>query len=391
MKISKPEIVRENKQAIYRVQVEFAGDTKALWYSVDESFESLLSSLCDAPLVALLIPAMVSGEDIYVDGPLSERLFYNLSASMQSLLQCTNPSFHKVNIEAPHLCNDQARASGVATGFSGGIDSYSVLADHYATETPEGHKITHLLFNNVGSHGKGGEKLFHERYERLLPAAERMGLPFVMINSNLESFYSRDLEFHQTHTLRNASVAHALQNGIGRYMYASAYGYSDVFVGPTPYIAYTDTISLPLLSSDAVDLFSVGSQYNRVEKTLGVAEFVDSYKSLDVCVAFHNDNGYANCSACWKCLRTLATLEIGGYLDRYSEAFDLNTYKQHRDQYFSTLLDSSDSFSREIVDFAKERNFSFPASSRVTHLLGLNSKREQWRRIKSSIKGLLKP
>jgi len=372
MKISKPQIAQENKQIIHRVDVESIKGNKTIWYSLHESFGDLLSSSCDAYLVALLIPAMAIGEDIHINGMISERLLYNLSGSFQRLLQHVIPSLRQVKIYPEDVCRNQANlAPGVATGFSGGIDSFCVLADHYYSNVLERFKVTHLLFNNVGSHGRGVERLFQERYKRLLPAAELLGLPFLMINSNLGSFYGKGLGFAQTHTQRNASVALLLQGGIGRYMYASAYNYSDAFVGPTYDMAYSDPITLPLLSTDTLDAFSVGSEYSRVEKILRVAEVPDSYRTLDVCVNAHNNSRYTNCSICWKCLRTLATLEIAGYLEHYSTSFDLNAYKSKRVKYFATLLGSHNPLLREINQFAEKRNYSFPISSRVIHASGI--------------------
>lgn len=150
-------------------------------------------------------------------------------------------------------------------------------------------------------------------------------------------------------------------------MYASAYKYSEAFVGPTNDLAYNDLITLPLLSTDTLDAFSVGSEYSRVQKTLRVAELPDSYGTLDVCVNTSNSSSHTNCSKCWKCLRTLATLEIAGYLERYSDSFDLDIYKSQREQYFATVLGSHDPLLREIVELANERSFSFPLSSRLAH------------------------
>lgn len=352
----------------YQVDVESAKGKETLWYSLHDSFGDLFTDASDAPLVALLIPAMSRGEDIHIDGVISDRLYYNLTQAFQSLLRHIIPYLHQVSIYPEDVrCEQGKSASGVATGFSGGIDSYCALADHFYSNIPKCFKVTHLLFNNVGSHGSGGEQLFRKRFERLIPAAERIGLPLLMINSNLNLFYGNRLGFQQTHTLRNASVALLLQGGIGRYMYASAYKYSDAFVGSTYYIAYSDLITLPLLSTDTLDAFSVGSEYSRVEKTLRVAELPDSYGTLDVCVNANNASSYTNCSKCSKCLRTLATLEIAGYLERYSESFDLNMYKTQRKKYFATLLGSQNPLLREIVELANERNYSFPLSSRLSH------------------------
>ncbi len=368
MRISKPEIVRENRRVVQRTRVQWARGDAGLWYSLDESFSELVSSSSDAALAALLIPAMAAGEDIEVAGTISERLLYNLSRPLQRVFRHVIPALRPVAIRADEVAGGRASpAAGVATGFSGGIDSYCVLADHhYSTEVPARFKVSHLLFNNVGSHATG-EPLFEQRHERLRPAVERLGLPFVVVNSNLSSFYDEDFSFQQTHTPRNASVALLLQGGIGRFLYASAYAYPDAFVGPSYDMAYSDTVTLPLLSTESLDAFSVGSEYTRVEKTLRVAELPDSHATLDVCANAQYAGGYANCSTCWKCLRTLATLEIAGRLERYTASFDLDAYRRHRREYFSTLLASRDPLLREIVEFAAQRGYSLPISSRLAH------------------------
>jgi hypothetical protein len=379
MRISKPKIIQEKKQIIYQFDIKSNEGSKTLWYSLHESFGDLLSNLCDAPLVALLIPAMATGEGIYIDGMISNKLLYNISGSLQRLLQHIIPTLRQVKIHPEEVCSVQTnRASGVATGFSGGIDSYCVLADHYYSNIVEGFKVTHLLFNNVGA-SAGNEQWSRDQYKRLMNIAEIIGLPFVRIDSNLNCIY-RDYDkeirfqqtrslFQQTHTLRNVSVALLLQKGIGRYMYASTYKYTDVFVGASYDTAYSDPIILPLLSTDTLDVFSVGSQYSRIEKTLRVAEIPDSYKLLDVCTDSRNLSSYINCSKCEKCLRTLATLDIAGYLERYSDSFDLNVYKSHRDAYFETLFVEQAPLSQEIVQFAEERNYKFPISSHIIRSL----------------------
>jgi len=387
MKISSPQITQENKQVFYRVAVESIRGSETLWYSLDEPCGDLVSTSCDAPLVGLLIPAMAAGEDIHVDGVLSEKLFYNLSGPYQKLLQLVIPSLRPVRITADTVCGSQAcRAPGVATGFSGGIDSYCALADHYYSRVSSGFKITHLLYNNVGSHGKDGERLFRKRFERLAPIAERLGLPFVKVDSNLGKFYGKGLGFSKTDTPRNASVALLLQGGIGRCMYASSYSYAHVFVGPSKYMSFTESISLPLLSTETLDIFSVGGHYTRVEKTLRVAEVPDSYGSLDVCARTLPDAAATNCSTCQKCLRTLATLEIAGLLERYSSSFDLAAYRRHRTMFFASMLGSSNPFHTEIMEFCRQRNFPYPLSSRILHALGAHRLVNLYERLLRNVK-----
>lgn len=370
MTIGKPNIRQEADAVVVTFPVQSINLPDALWYSLNGDFSDLVSDSCDAPLVALLIPAMASGENIYVDGSISEKLYYNLSGPYQALLQRIIPRLRRVAIRANEVTAPSRRAPGVATGFSGGVDSYYTLATHYYdADLPATFKLTHLLFNNVGSHGHDGDRLFRRRLGRLEQAAERIGLPIVAVNSNLDAFYKEDLGFQLTHTPRNASVAHLVKNGIGRYVYSSTFSLEDVFVGPTHDIAHADPISLPLLGSEELDALSVGAGHTRVEKTLAIAELPVSHATLDVCINGHYSGDYANCATCWKCVRTLLTLEIAGKSRLYSEAFDLDAFGRERIRCIGNLLARRDRLSKEVVRFAAAEGYSFPIGARVWSLL----------------------
>lgn len=380
--ISKPEIIYENGEVRYCVNVRFSDRSESLWYTLSEEHGDLISERSDAPLTALLILAMARNEDIYVEGIVSEKLYHNLSGLYQSLLQNMIPSLklRRVNIYPAEVQPAYMSGSGIATGFSGGFDSFCVLADHWYTDTPkEGLRLTHLLFNNVGAHGYGGNgrRLFRERYARVKPAADRIGLPFIAVDSNINDFYKM-FSYQQTYTPRNASVGLLLQRGIGHYLYASTFHYKDLFIGPSYDMALSDPIALSLLSTEAIDIRSVGSEYTRVEKILRVAEIEDSHSALTVCT---RDDKAVNCSVCWKCKQALLTLEIAGLLDRYSEIFDLDAYRRVRDSYIAEVLRSEDPLLREVAVFARERKFQTPDTSRLYVYMLTNSITNQARRL----------
>ncbi|TYR36527.1 hypothetical protein FXV77_08460 [Sphingobacterium phlebotomi] len=369
MKISVPKLFERGNQLLYQVDVEIAGNFQPLWYSLDKMYLDMVSKRSDAALVALLVPAMERGEDIYIKGKVSDKLFYSIMGPLQSVLCSMFPYLKKINVYVDVLVDEvYTTAKGVLTGFSGGVDSYCVLADHYVdSKVPESYKITHLLFNNVGSHGNGAGELFDKRYSRLRSIAGDLGLPFLKVDSNLDSFYSHVTWFQPTHTLRNTSVALLLQKGIGKYLYASTYSFLDVFIGPSKDMAYADVIILPMLSTSNLEARSVGSEYTRADKTTRVTAVPESYISLDVCINSDNHIGIINCSSCWKCLRTLATLEVAGKLHHYADIFDLDIYKKYRNAYFIKVLTSDDVLMKEIVLLAKENNFSFPKNSMILY------------------------
>ncbi|WP_438951198.1 hypothetical protein, partial [Porticoccus sp.] len=64
-----------------------------------------------------------------------------------------------------------------------------------------------------------------------------------------------------------------------------------------------------------------------------------------------------NCSVCWKCQRTLITLEALGIIDKFGSVFDLSVYKQekckfYRNLYFKML--DGDPLAKEAFYLAKE-------------------------------------
>jgi predicted aldo/keto reductase-like oxidoreductase len=112
-----------------------------------------------------------------------------------------------------------------------------------------------------------------------------------------------------------------------------------------------------MLSTDATKFFSSGENCSRVEKTDIVSTHPLSYEYLNVCLAAE-----INCSRCYKCQRTMVTLDLLGKLDLYNKVFDLNDYQTHRSKYFGLVLAGvkNDPMKREIYDAIKRENFHIP-------------------------------
>ncbi|MBR9887535.1 MAG: hypothetical protein GYB20_07550, partial [Oceanospirillales bacterium] len=320
--IGKPQINSVDGQSVYSVDVSWLDKTDSLWFSVDECYAELLCATCEAPLIGLLIPAMKGGHDIKIEGKVSSSLVVRLNKTIQTLLIDLMPGLKKINISCDDEYSDGAHIKesygGAAAGFSGGVDSYCLLSDFFIADKTSDNKIKYLLFNNVGSHGQSNVELFERRYQRLAPAVKKMGIPFVKVNSNLSFFYSKGIGFQQTNTIRNAAVAFLMKNKIENFYYASSYMYSDLVVGRTGDMSRADPVFLSLLCSNDFRLSSEGSEYSRVEKVLKIASIDQTYDYLDVCIKARNTSGYTNCGRCWKCMRTLAILELSGDMIKVS-------------------------------------------------------------------------
>ncbi len=365
MKITKPRMIHCEDNVKYQVDVKFRDREQILWYSVDKEFEDLLSNKSDAAAVALLIPSMIVGEGLYIQGNISHKLLYNISGPLQNVLKIVMPELNDIHIEVENISSDKKKADGVATGFSAGVDSYHTLYEHFFQKDDTAFGITHLFFNDVGQHGTS-KKLFHDRYSDIKPVAEKIGLPLIKVDSNLDQFYRmfKGYHFRRTHTYRNTSVALLLQKGVGRFLYSSDMQYRNVSLRKKFSASYSDAISLPLLSTDTLDTIFVGADFSRVEKTIKISQLNISHNSLAICL-----NGHKNCSTCRKCLRTLLTLEIEGCINNYSDIFDLELYSRERTKFIAKVLSINHPFHHELRAFMKEKEFKIPLVSRMLAIL----------------------
>ena len=241
--------------------------------------------LADPALIGLLVPAMRAGGQLTIDGPVTGELAHNLTHGCQYVLDRVIAGLSQVPIETTLTVPAGSPAGGVATGFSAGVDSFAVLAEHHFAEVPPDLRLTHLTFFNVGSHGPGerGRQVFRQRFKLLTPAATEIGLPFIPVDSNLDDFYHFTTHL-QTHSPRSLAAASLLQGGIWRYYLASSTAYENVGVFRSESCAFADAIMLPLFSTGQLRFISHGDQYTRVEKTVLVASVPLSHTFLNVCV-----------------------------------------------------------------------------------------------------------
>ncbi|HEY9689752.1 MAG TPA: hypothetical protein V6D46_07145, partial [Coleofasciculaceae cyanobacterium] len=165
------------------------------------------------------------------------------------------------------------------------------------------------------------------------------------------------IHFHSSHFCRNASAVLSIQKLARKYLYASAYRYEDCAATPSIYQGSIDPFSVHLLSTETMECISTGCQYSRVEKTMRVSEISQTYQYLNVCI---RNSGLENCSNCYKCLRTLLTLEIGGKLSLYDKVFSMQKYQSARTEYLSAIVRSNDAFDKEIVQMAQDYGYQFP-------------------------------
>jgi hypothetical protein len=363
MIINPIEVSKSDDKVKIQSLIDYSDKQKYLWYSIPEKYSKYVTTeKLDGFLVGLLLLAMRLGEDIEVKGAVSEKLYFNLTHSYMNIMQIVMPNLKKIKINPQYLDDGKkAKCKGaVVTGFSAGVDSFCTIYDHYFNAILPSYKITHFIFNNVGSHddwgSKRGRELFNVRYGLLKGYPSELGIEFIKIDSNLSDLLR--CNFQQTHVPRNVSAILLLQKLFSKYYYSSSYQYKDCAIKPHYDISITDPSAVYLLSTETLECISTGCQYSRVEKTKKMAKVPRANHWLNVCIFPPSDG--KNCSACNKCCRTLLTLEMLGILEDFKEVFSLEKWRRAKKGYLLNVLgDKNDVFIKEIRDYANMVGYSF--------------------------------
>lgn len=336
IKIEQPQVVSSSDEARLETYVSINGKRSKIWFSVDKEYESYLCwERSDAYVIAVLNFAMRNGHDIECDAPLSEDLYYNLDKYLIDAIEQYNPNFYRPIIKAPISSDILPCAGAVGTGISCGVDSLHALASQSNLKFKQ-HNITHLTFNNVGSHGEGekAQELFKDRLERPKKFAEEFGYKLVVSNSNLMDVIEQN--HFKSHTYSSMFPVYCLQKLYSIYYYASAgYKYDEFTLIDKPSCSSGsyEMLSLPLLSTHNLRVYSEGEGMTRMTKLKKVVDYVPSYKYLNVCLMDGD-----NCGKCEKCVRTLLGIDALEKLESYSEVFDIEYYKTNKKWYLMQLL-----------------------------------------------------
>lgn len=336
IRIEKPYIEYKGDDATLNTYISIDGNREKVWFKVNRKFgQYLCDERGDAYLVAVLHYAITNGHDIELDVPVTEDLLYNIETYLIDGLVAYNPSFHRSRIKAEVASEALPNAGAVGTGISCGVDSLFALARESNPLFPN-HKITHLTFNNVGSHGEGekARALYKDRLQLPKRFAEEYGYEFVASDSNLMDVIKQS-HFY-THTYSSMFPVLCLQKLYSVYYYASAgYRYDEFTLQSKKgrCCGSYELLSLPVFSTHQLRIYSQGENMTRMQKLKRVTEYAPSYKYLNVCLKDGD-----NCGRCEKCVRTMTGLDALGKLDLYHDVFDVDYYKSHKTWYMKQML-----------------------------------------------------
>jgi len=335
--------------------IECLVNNNKAWLKFNKLYLSYAQNTYDGFLVLILLVAMKNNENIEIDGIISYKLYHNITTYLMSLIQILHPTFHIIKINCKGFdYGTNYNNSGIGCGLSCGVDSLSCLEDYYFNDCKT-FKLTHVTNFYVGACNR--KDTYMNRLKNVTDYVNETNLSLLHVDSNFTSINNLDHQYF--HTFRNLAVPLFFQKLFKKYYYASCFSYfNSKIIKGSGSITSAETTVVPLLSTENLEYILHGAQYTRIEKTLRISSNKLSYKHLDVCVSslhYTNINKILNCSECYKCLRTLVTLDYYNLIDKYNTVFDINKYNKNKSNFLNNL-DKSNPYDKEIIDLYKKKN-----------------------------------
>ena len=337
------------------------------------------SDTFDAHAVALLVPAMIRGEPLVIEGDVDEMLLEALRGLVQKALRLMAPGWAQVPVEAAARPAPRTTdwTKGAATAVSGGIDSMHLIRHRLlAAAVPEPLRVRVFVHHHVGAHDED-QALFTERYDHARRIADRLGVPLVGARCDLGPAY-RGMSFIHSVTPRNVAASLSLDHLFTAFHFASTEP-----IGERPVmsrmggISILDALLLPLFNTTRVSWLPFGGDTTRLRKTAAVIADDRLCADLNVCIRGDRRTRSAlNCGRCYKCARLLLQAEADGRFEAVAGTFDVAGFRRGLGHALGRLLRAAlqPRFNPNDVDllqYLHARRYPFPVWARPGVALAL--------------------
>ena len=285
-----------------------------LWYRYPAWCQPYVSAENGDPfLVALLTGAMLRGEDLAIDAPVSARLLEALP-ELQAIINAFEPGSRRIVVHAEertHSLPGSATTPGNGLFFSLGIDSFYSLLKNRRDHPADSRTITRLLtLHGLDFPDQPLQDDFPPQFlanaQRVADGVEAELLPIV---TNVRRVLAAFGTWPPQHG--GALIASALALGplLGRIHIAASTTYDRLYPwGSHPLLD-------PLWSTETLTVVHDGCELNTIDKTRVIAELQPELVMSTLRPCAGHGASY-NCGACSKCLRTMLDLLQFGYLDQ---------------------------------------------------------------------------
>jgi hypothetical protein len=310
MRISNISYTKDSKIVTLSADIQFDGKKpEHVYITTDKKYDRFISKDASPFLAAVLLPSMKSGEDIYIDGTVSEALLNNSKAIMK-LVTKWNIGLSKIKVKAKETTKDTFKPKYTASFFTAGVDSFYTYLKHKKRTT----KIQYLILVHGFDVPLTNKDFFKKVRSTVEKVATEEKVHAVILETNIGEVIEKRLVWDFAHGGALASIALMLRKNLKTVLIPGAVRNDQLF----PYGTHPELDVL--WSTEKMKVKSDGGEHDRLGKvTKLVSTSPLALKYLRVCT--QNIKGKYNCSRCYKCLMTMIYLEGSGVL-KHAKTFD---------------------------------------------------------------------
>lgn len=283
---------------------------KTVWFETDLG---AVSGNTEPFLPVALIPAMRRGWPVYADGNVSAQVREG-AGQVQQIFDGWYPRFKPVPVrcsEEDSVPTTTSGQTGVATFFSGGVDSFYTLRSHRS-------EIDHLIFVHGFDIPLRQRRISEQAAQSVRTLAERLGVKLVEVRTNLREFGQGHVSWpHAYFGAGLAAVALLLAPRFGRVYLPASVSRDEL----QPMGSHPDLDKH--WSTTGMQLVHDGVEATRFAKVQAISDWQPVQDHLRVC--YLNKHGSENCGRCQKCLWTMMMLRAIGRLE------DIQTFPDEMD------------------------------------------------------------
>ena len=256
---------------------------------------------------ALLLPAMKQGEDLIIEGSISDQLYKGMHAVMQEVLNW-NIGLKPIKIKADTLVADTLQPDRTASFFSGGVDSFYTYLKHRADPVPADRIDSFILVKGFDIEPRN-VPLWDSTLKNISAIAAAEKVELVVVETNIQRLAEPILSWDYIHGGCLAAVGLSLRGVFRRIYIPSSFSVEEQ-------VPWGSCLALDgHWSTESTTFVHDGVEATRIDKVIcQIAQSPLALEHLRVC--YENVKGSYNCGNCDKCLRTMISLYIAGALGK---------------------------------------------------------------------------
>ena len=289
-------------------EARIGGASRRIWFRGDIP----AAAAADAALAACLMPAMRHGGTLTMAEPVSPRLlrgareFEAVQRAWSRGWKIGDGPLRELELRVPAGEPRRKQPTGrVASFFSGGVDSFALLADE-----PDVTDVIFVRGADIISALPHQAHLADEVEPRLRQAASDLGLRLHVVETNVRELSDPLAPWEVYFACPLIAVALLLEPLFDRVMIAGDTDYETQLLVDYGAIWNVER----LWSTESLEIDDWGGRLNREERHRLIVDNPVAERTLRVC--WQNRGGAYNCGRCQKCSRSMLSFEAWGVRER---------------------------------------------------------------------------